>query len=145
MHALLALRGYDEKKHVDAWREGVLHLKPGELKLQGTAQKWRRSIKEGEVWNAQLVAPCFSAPSGGMDCGTGTPADGEVDGLSQICGSPKLAPESRHCPHSDTERGMRGSNNECDHTDSSEMSLQCDRICSPDEVSEAHPKECLEA
>jgi len=51
MHTLLALRGYDKKKHLDAWKEGCLNLKPGELNLQGTAQKWRHTIPDGEVWN----------------------------------------------------------------------------------------------
>ena len=49
MHTLLAIRGLDKKKKLDKWKEGTLRVKPDGLNLQGTAQKWRYSIRDGEV------------------------------------------------------------------------------------------------
>ena len=51
MQTLLALRGADKKKNREAWRGGNLQLKLENLNLQGTAQSWRRTVKQGEVWN----------------------------------------------------------------------------------------------
>ena len=53
MHILLAIRGLDKKNNLEAWRESNLKVRKGDLKLQGTAQKWRRAIKDGESWNVE--------------------------------------------------------------------------------------------
>ena len=51
MHTLLALQGHHKAKTIQAWKEGTLKVEIGDLKLQGTAQKWRHTVKQGEVWN----------------------------------------------------------------------------------------------
>ena len=55
MRTLLALRGGDSKRNVDAWEQGKLMAMQGSLKLQGVAQKWRCRVERSEVWNADKV------------------------------------------------------------------------------------------
>ena len=40
MRTLLALRGCTKKKYIEAWGNGTLALKPGDLSMQSTAQRW---------------------------------------------------------------------------------------------------------
>jgi hypothetical protein len=51
MKMILAMRGLDKKKHLDAWERGALTVLPQKMKMQGAAQAWRRAIVKGEVWN----------------------------------------------------------------------------------------------
>ena len=46
MATILALRGYDKKKHVEAWKQGELRTIPKDFKWQGTSQKWRTAVKQ---------------------------------------------------------------------------------------------------
>ena len=50
MRTLLALRGADSKRNIDAWEQGKLTVMQGSLKLQGVAQKWRSRVEQSEVW-----------------------------------------------------------------------------------------------
>ena len=57
MKALLAMRGCDKKKHMEAWSQGALWLTKGELKLQGTSQKWRTAAGRDEPWIDEYAPP----------------------------------------------------------------------------------------
>ena len=54
MKALLAMRGYDKKKHLEAYSQDVLKVPLGDLKLQGTLQKWRTTLGHSAVWNTSF-------------------------------------------------------------------------------------------
>ena len=54
MKALLAMRGYDKKKHLEAYSQDCLKVPLGDLKLQGTLQKWRQAIGQGSIWNTSF-------------------------------------------------------------------------------------------
>ena len=44
MRVLLALRGYDKRKQLQAWEAGTLALKPSDISMQSTAQRWYKAI-----------------------------------------------------------------------------------------------------
>ena len=72
MQVLLALKGYDKKKHTEAWDEGSLKLKPGDLSLQGTAQRWCKAlVRHREVQQQHgATGPCPTA-----ECSSRIPRD----------------------------------------------------------------------
>ena len=45
MLVLMALRGLDKKKHKEAFAQGTLQAKPGDLSMQGTSQRWAKAIE----------------------------------------------------------------------------------------------------
>ena len=53
MKMIMAMRGLDKKKHLEAWERGELNVLPQKLKMQGSAQAWRRAVIKGEVWNKE--------------------------------------------------------------------------------------------
>ena len=48
MKMIMAIRGLDKKKHLDEWQESNLKVLPHKMKLQGSAQAWRRAVLKGE-------------------------------------------------------------------------------------------------
>ena len=74
MVTILALRGYDKKKHVEAPEQGDLKTVSKDLKWQGTSQKWRTAVKHGEVWNDTWYdGKPYGGPNGA--CAMDTEAD----------------------------------------------------------------------
>ena len=55
MKALLAMRGYDKKKHREAWEQGTLRIPQADFKMQAVSQRWRAAATEGDVWNDQDI------------------------------------------------------------------------------------------
>ena len=51
----LALRGFNKKKHREAWEQGTLMIPQADFKMQAVPQRWRAAAAEGEVWNDQVV------------------------------------------------------------------------------------------
>ena len=98
MRALLSMRGYDKKKHLEAWEHGTLKVPLGDLKTQGTSHKWRTVIGCSMMWNIAMVSnksaitirPSTSLPDVQSSPGLGVPvhiegdADEEQDDGSRV-------------------------------------------------------------
>ena len=54
MRLLIALRGINSKKQVEAWREGVLKVSPSKLRLQKMAAGWSKAVTLGEDWVSEV-------------------------------------------------------------------------------------------
>ena len=54
MRILMALRGLENKKHLEEWESGQLKVLPKKLNLQGTVQAWRKAVKAGARWNSEV-------------------------------------------------------------------------------------------
>ena len=54
MRILMALRGLENKKHLEEWESGQLKVLPKKLNLQGTVQAWRKAVKAGARWNNEV-------------------------------------------------------------------------------------------
>ena len=63
---LMALRGLENKKHLEEWESGQLKVLPKKLNLQGTVQAWRKAVKAGARWNNEV--------QGAMDMAVGVAA-----------------------------------------------------------------------
>ena len=65
MKMLLAMRGLDKQKHIEAWKAGELKIVPHKLRMQGAAQTWRKAVVHGNVWNQdeELSDPLISGSS----------------------------------------------------------------------------------
>ncbi len=50
MRLLIALRGINSKKQVEAWREGGLKGAPQKLRLQKMEVGWSKAVTYGEDW-----------------------------------------------------------------------------------------------
>ena len=63
MRLLIALRGINSKKQVEAWREGGLKVVPQRLRLQKMAAGWSKAVTFGEDWigeNEKSAEPSLS-------------------------------------------------------------------------------------
>jgi len=63
MRLLIALRGINSKKQVEAWREGGLKVAPQRLRLQKMAAGWSKAVTFGEDWigeNEKSAEPSLS-------------------------------------------------------------------------------------
>ena len=54
MRLLIALRGINSKKQVEAWREGGLKVAPQKLRLQKMAVGWSKAVTFGEDWISEV-------------------------------------------------------------------------------------------
>ena len=63
MQVVLALRGINKKKQLEAWEQGSLNIKPADLSLQGTTQRWDKAIDRASTHHGE--APQVAATPGG--------------------------------------------------------------------------------
>ena len=54
MRLLIALRGINSKKQVEAWKEGGLKVAPQKLRLQKMAAGWSKAVTLGEDWIGEV-------------------------------------------------------------------------------------------
>ena len=66
MRMMMALRGINGKKQVDAWREGCLKVTPQKLRLQKMAAGWSKAMTIEKKW----IGPETGQQSGGSDQGS---------------------------------------------------------------------------
>ena len=90
MQVLLTLRGQDKKRHTEAWKQGKLNLKPGDISIQGTAQRWKRAITKARLQRRGVeqhgagdeeVAARYSSPGHSPPCSLDALQDDEMGSL----------------------------------------------------------------
>ena len=62
MKVILAMRGINKKKQIEAWREGHLQVRPQKLKIQGAAQGWGKAVVKGTNWTKDPVEDATTEP-----------------------------------------------------------------------------------